>query len=119
MKDDQDHQSSTVQPESRDLGQHAPDLAVIRATLNGDRAAIEALIARLAQCVPRYLKAKNRRFGNPLDDASLCDLVQDVMVLVWRKRQDYGGRSPIEGWACGIAVFELFNRVRQVRREAR
>lgn len=91
------------------------DLALVRSTLRGDAAAIETFVDRL-RCVARYLKSRNRRWGDVLDDHELCDLVQDVMTLLWRKRETFEGRGPLEGWACGTGLLQFYNRVRRHQR---
>src|SRR5688572_1957717 len=93
----------------------AEDLALVRATLQGDPRAIDVFVERL-RCVARYLHSRNRRFGSVLDEHELCDLVQDVMTLLWLQRARYQGLGPLEGWACGTALLQFMNRIRRTRR---
>lgn len=51
------------------------------------------------------------RLGTP--EASLDDVVQEVFVVAFRRRQDFAGRSSVKTWLYGIA----FNVVRAHRRE--
>ena len=51
------------------------------------------------------------RLGTP--EASLDDVVQEVFMVAFRRRQDFEGRSSLKTWLYGIA----FNVVRAHRRE--
>ena len=73
------------------------------------------LLERL-RCVPRMLAAKNARMGRVLDDGDLEDLAQETLVSIWRKRDQYEGRSSIETWVYTFCYHHLMNRVRGLAR---
>lgn len=96
----------------------ARDLALVRGTLNGDPESIEWLAARLC-CVPRILRALNRRIGRPLGEDDIADLAQDTVVVIWEKLGSFEGRGRIETWAYRFCFLSLMNRVRRRERRSR
>lgn len=94
---------------------HAADLALVRAVCARERSAMEALFRRL-ECVPRIVASLNRRLGSPLDTDERNDLVQDVLIVLWRKLDQYCGEARIETWVYRVCRFELMNAVRKKRR---
>jgi RNA polymerase sigma-70 factor (ECF subfamily) len=105
-------------PERRDA---SDDLALVRRVLRGDRGEL-ALLAERLRCIPRALQLLDRRNGRLLGPEELADLVQDVLVLAWRKLGEYEGLSSLEGWAYGMCALEYRNalrRGRRLRQEAR
>jgi RNA polymerase sigma-70 factor (ECF subfamily) len=99
-----------------DRPEASDDLVLARCAVRGDRAAIAQLSERLRH-VPRALRVLDHRNGNLLRQEELADLVQDVLVLIWRKLSEYEPLSPLEGWAYGICVLEYRNAVRRGRRQ--
>ena len=91
------------------------DLQLVERVLDGDSAARDALIERLA-CVPRALAAANARLGNALSRDELADLAQDVVLAVWRKLGTFRGDATLESWAWSFCQHELWNRVRRRQR---
>lgn len=94
---------------------YAADLALVRAACSRERHAMETLFERLA-CVPRIIGALNRSLGSPLDLEEQSDLVQDVLIVLWRKFEEYKGEARIETYAYRVCRFELLNAVRKKRR---
>jgi RNA polymerase sigma factor (sigma-70 family) len=93
----------------------ALDLALVRDVLEKRESAILVLAERL-RCVPRILGALNARFGNPLGEHDLADVVQDTMLILLRKLGEFRGEVALEGWVFRICRFELMNAIRQRRR---
>lgn len=96
---------------------HAADLALVRRALGGDGDAQDRLFERL-RCVPRFVCAFHRRFGAPLDVGALEDLVQNVLLSVWRRLPDFRGEAALETFAYPFCRFETLNAVRRWQRRA-
>ena len=88
------------------------DLALVRSVLAGDERASEALLVRL-RCLARFVAALNRRHGGLFDAHELADLVQDAVVVVWRKLEHFRGPDGLESWVLRIARFEFQNALRK------
>ncbi len=80
--------------------------------------AIQEFEERLS-CVPRILSARNARMGSPVSATDLEDLVQDTLVLIWRKLPTFEGRSSLETWIYRICSLELMNAIRRWKRGRR
>lgn len=91
------------------------DRELVRAALARDPRAVDELCERL-RCVGRILVVLNVRAGRKLDDHDLADLVQDTLLLLWRKLETFGDESTLETWAYGVARYELLNALRRKRR---
>lgn len=94
---------------------HADDLALVRRALAGEADARDTLFRRL-RCVPRFVAAFHRRFGSPLDRGALEDLVQNVLLAVWRRLPDFRGDAALETFAYPFCRFETLNAVRRWQR---
>lgn len=94
---------------------YAADLAIVRAACSRERHAMESLFERL-ECVPRIVGALNRSLGAPLDVDEQSDLVQDVLIVLWKKFEEYKGEARIETYAYRVCRFELLNAARKKRR---
>lgn len=79
---------------------------------------IHELVARLA-CVPRFLRALNRRMGSPFDSSELADLAQDILCEVWRKLGEYRGLARLETWVFPFVDLGLRGAVRRRARQRR
>lgn len=77
--------------------------------------ALVALIQRLG-CVPRFVAARNAQLGSPLTSLDLEDVVQDTLLVVWRKLPHFHGRVSLEIWIYRICCYELLNAVRRSSR---
>lgn len=91
------------------------DLDLVKEVMSGGENAVERFSERM-NCVPRILAAQNARMGRPLDEHDLADLTQDVLILIWKKLDQFEGRSPIEGWVYRVCCLELMNSMRRKRR---
>lgn len=77
------------------------------------------LLGRRLQCVPRILAVQNRRIGAPLGAEDLKDLVQECLIVIWRKLADFDPESRFESWVYRICLLELMNHTRKLRRRRR
>ena len=103
---------ATTLDETNDPGS---DLELARGVLEGREAAIERFIRRM-RCVPRILSAQNDRMGKPLNEHDLADLAQDTVIVVWKKLDQFAGRSSLEGWVYRVCTLEFMNSLRRKRR---
>lgn len=94
---------------------HTEDLELARRVLANEGGALEVFVERM-RCVGSILKVRNARLGRPLDAAALDDLVQDTLVVVWRRLHSFEGRGPLEAWVYRICSFELLSALRDLRR---
>jgi len=94
---------------------HQRDQELVRAVLSRDVGTFECLIERMS-CLPRILDGLNTRQGRPLADHDLADVMQDTLVVTWRKLETFDGSASLETWVFGIARFEFMNAVRKRRR---
>lgn len=88
------------------------ELAFVRDVIQRKPDAVARFAQRL-RCVPRFLLAQNARYGRPLDDHELEDLVGDVSLVVWRKLDQFAGHSPLEGWILKVCTLEFMNSMRR------
>ncbi len=96
---------------SRSAGNRT-DLDLVEAVLEKRADAVVELVHRLG-CVPRFIAARNKQLGRPLADLDLEDVVQDALVVVWRKLPEFHGRTSLEVWIYRICCYELMNAVRR------
>jgi RNA polymerase sigma-70 factor (ECF subfamily) len=92
------------------------DLALARAAALGERLAVDEILRRM-QCVTRFVSAQNEQLGRALDASALEDVVQEVMILVWRKLAVFEGRSTLESWVFRICQLEVLAALRKRRRQ--
>lgn len=91
---------------------HRNDLGLVQAVLERKADAVVELVHRLG-CVPRFVAARNQQLGRPLTDVDLEDVVQDVLVIIWRKLPDFHGRTSLDVWVYRICCYELLNAIRR------
>lgn len=73
------------------------ELALLRRIDAGDRAAFRQLFLAYHRRLSRFL-------GRLTSDAQLIEeLINDTMLVVWRKAGDFGARSRLSTWIFGIA----------------
>lgn len=103
-------------PSATSTTEASADLALVRAALAGKPAAREQLADRLA-CLPAMIRLKHQRMGAPLGPHELDDVVQNVLLVLWRKLERFDGRVPVARWAFGFGVLEILKMVeRRARR---
>jgi RNA polymerase sigma-70 factor (ECF subfamily) len=93
-------------------------LRLVQTAREGLSGSIHELVARLA-CVPRFLRALNRRMGSPFDSSELADLAQDILCDVWRKLGEYRGIARLETWVFPFVDLGLRGAVRRRARQRR
>lgn len=93
-------------------GLHADDLALVRAVAAGEPAALADFVERM-RCVPAILASQNGRLGSPLGEEDLADVVQETLTVVWRKLDDFCGRSALETWVYRFCFLELMTGIRR------
>lgn len=94
------------------------DLNLVARALAMDTLSIEALCRRM-QCIPRILRAHNRRLGSPMNEHEVEDAAQDSLMIIWRKLPTFHGESPLEAWVYRICIFEFMNCLRKNSRRRR
>lgn len=90
------------------------DALLVKRMAGGDLAAHRALYERHAADLLRYLAGR-------LDGSAVLaeELLQDVMVVVWRQAAAFRGGSRVRTWLFGIAHHRAANLWRRQRLEAR
>jgi len=58
------------------------------------------------------LSHRNRTYGGPLDSQELEDVVQEILIAVWRKLEHFDGRGPIEVWVHRFCVLQFARALR-------
>lgn len=97
----------------------AADLAVVRRVLQGEVAARDELIDRIA-CLPAMVRVRHARMGAPLAADELEDVCQNVLLALWRKLARFDGRVPLLMWTHGFVGVELSKALeRRGRRQRR
>lgn len=91
------------------------DLDLVRRAKRGDAEAIRRFLDRMS-CVRRILAAKNGRAGGRLDENTLEDLVQDTLIVVWEKLDNFQGTGRLEAWVYRICHLNLMSKLRETGR---
>jgi len=73
---------------------------------NRDRAALKLLYDRYAPRIFRFVIRMMK------DEAGAQELVNDVMLEVWKSAENFEGRSAVSTWILGIARFRTLNALR-------
>lgn len=95
----------------------AQDQALVTRVMDRDPLALQDFLRRLG-CIPIILRVRNRRMGNPLDEASLDDLAQETLVAIWQKLDEFRGASSLESWVYRFCVHKHLALVRNRGRRA-
>jgi RNA polymerase sigma-70 factor (ECF subfamily) len=89
-----------------------PDEALIKQIVAGDPRALERLYQRHGLALLRYLA------GQAADEDQAKEILQDVMLTVWRKAASFRGESSVRTWLISIARHRAINlRTRLPRRD--
>jgi RNA polymerase sigma-70 factor (ECF subfamily) len=89
------------------------DLALVAAVLRKDRKATADFVARYADTVHRYIRA--RVFPR---QGKAEDLFQEVFIAAWQNLGQFRGDSSLESWLMGIARHKVEDFYRAQLREA-
>ncbi len=83
------------------------DHDLLKRVSGGDEQAMHSLYLRYEPSVYRFAM---KRLDNSFDAA---DVLNDVMLQVWRSADTFQGRSKISTWILGIAHHKVIDRLRQ------
>ncbi|RDE24543.1 RNA polymerase subunit sigma [Motiliproteus coralliicola] len=84
----------------------AEEVAWIHRIGQGDKAALQLLYQRYASRIFRFVIRMIK------DEAKAEELVNDVMMEIWKSAASFEGRSSPSTWILGIARFRTLNAVR-------
>lgn len=98
--------------DARTSDPHALQWLVLRAQA-GDRAALEGLLGQAQALLHPYVAAMIR------DSEARADVLQDVLVIVYRKLRNLREPRAFTAWARRIASREIFRALKRQRREER
>ena len=82
----------------RPLPDTADEIALIRQVAGGDMTAFETLFRRYYPRLRRFLERMTRR------PQLVDEIVNDTMLVVWRKADTFNLRSKLSTWIIGIAL---------------
>ena len=101
---------SSTMPHSQNRSR-IPLAELLRAVEGGDRGALAEIYRQVESSV--YAFALSR-----LADAdAAADVLQDVMLTIWRRAGTFGGRSKARTWILGIAHHKIADRWRRRDRD--
>ncbi|MCP5198812.1 MAG: RNA polymerase sigma factor [Gammaproteobacteria bacterium] len=110
--DDSTPQTGVTAGEAIDRGaDDARDLAALR-RLQREPAAFERLYREF---YPRLFDFVLRILGSPSDAE---ETINDTMLVVWRKADEFAGRSKVSTWIFGIAYKKALKRLKASKRRA-
>jgi RNA polymerase sigma-70 factor (ECF subfamily) len=84
------------------------ELRLVGCVCAGDRSAFEALYRLYHPRLTRFLDRMTRRPG------MVEELLNDTMLVVWRRAASYNGRSKVSTWVFGIAYRSALKALRQL-----
>jgi len=82
----------------------------VRRARAGEPRARAELVERL-RCVRRFLHHRNSTYGDPLDVQELEDTLQNTLLALWRKLDQYAGEGSLEAWAYRFSCLEVLKRI--------
>lgn len=99
-------------PASKENAPPRADIDIARSIINGDRAALEALMRRHNRVLYRTVRSIIK------DDAEAEDALQEVYLLAYRSMDKYRGDAALLTWLTRIAINEAIARLRKSARRA-
>lgn len=99
-----------------DPGLLESDLALIQGARTADREATERLLRRM-DCVRRFITSRNRRLSRPLGASDLEDVIQDTLIAIWSKLDQFQGYGRFEVWCFRFCILELRGKLRDLGRD--
>jgi RNA polymerase sigma-70 factor (ECF subfamily) len=94
------------------------ELHLVRKVLERSPAALEQF-ARYLAAVPMIVAVHRSHSRIAIPDQEMPDLVQDCLLLIWRKLPEFEGRASLSTWIYRLCSFELCNAFRRVARNRR
>ena len=88
---------------------------LMRAALDGDKAAYRTLLDRLSRHLRAYYRGKLARIGRGQTEAE--DLVQDTLLRGWRGRGGFAPGTNLEAWLFTILRNLFYSQQRKRKRE--
>lgn len=79
------------------------DLELLQAICRKDKRAFETLYQRYHTPIRRFVYRVNRRLDN------VEEIINDVMLVVWRKADSFNSTSKVSTWILGIAYNKALN----------
>ncbi len=92
------------------------DLEVVRGFLQGNGAARHELGRRLAVVAPK-VRAHNASLPQPLEDATVKDITQQIQLTLIKRLPKYDGSSPLAHWAGGFVTHHFYKYFAANRRK--
>ncbi len=89
------------------------DLALIRRVAGQDREAFEILYRRYYTRLYHYLRHLLRR------EEIVCEILNDVMIVVWQRAETFEARSKPSTWILGIAHNKAMKALARISRAPR
>lgn len=89
----------------------------MRAERRGDAAAYEAFLREFAALVRRIVAIRLHRLNLGADEAE--DVVQEVLIAVHTKRDQWDAARPLIPWLNAIARYKTVDALRRLKRQAR
>ncbi|MDX3772711.1 sigma-70 family RNA polymerase sigma factor [Chromatiaceae bacterium AAb-1] len=83
----------------------------------GDRAAYQRFLQEFAAYLRRIVRYRLRHLG--LNPAEAEDVVQEVLVAVHSKRDQWNAERPLRPWLDAIARYKIIDTARRLRKETR
>lgn len=84
---------------------------------SGDRSAYEQFLRELSAHLRRTVRYRLRAFG--LNAAEAEDVVQDALIAIHTRRDQWDPARPLLPWLNAIARYKLIDSARRLRKEAR
>jgi RNA polymerase sigma-70 factor, ECF subfamily len=88
--------------------QAVEDSALVAAVLRKDRKATAEFVARYADAVYGYVRARLAPRHDQVED-----LVQEVFLSAWESLSQYRGTGPLQAWVMGIARHKVEDHYRE------
>jgi RNA polymerase sigma-70 factor (ECF subfamily) len=100
-------QPNTSVKTSAVLASQASDEALIRAIAKGDKGAIGTLYVRHSARIARFIMRIVR------NESSVDEIVNEVFLDVWRRADQFEGKSQVATWLMGIARYKAISEIRR------
>jgi RNA polymerase sigma-70 factor (ECF subfamily) len=97
---------------------HEAELQLVQEVLQRSPPALERFGGYLA-AVPTIVAVHRRNSRISIPDQDIPDLVQDCLLLVWRKLPEFEGRASLPTWIYRLCSYELCNGFRRLARQRR